>query len=465
MTDVEVSRMPSLSVPRRHQGADHKVSRLNTLTFWALMVVLALAPIPFGSARALYWALLPLVFGSMTVLYFARLGWIGGRLRIGVGAFWPQASIWAISCLWLVVQLLPLGLGDIPLPDGTSIDASHISIAPGMTILMLCRQLGYGLFFLLVLQVAANEGRRKLLLDVLLCMIVAHGLYGMISLHSGDTILGLEKWAYNGYATGTFVNRNSYATFLAMGAIIAAGRICGVAAQGMKHHRDDGRPPNFFSNLLIYGVAYLFLLTVIFSTASRMGAAVTLIGTAVVFAVALRGTRSAVVLAVLVPVAGLALALYGPALVERFGEVEAAATVRNDFYRQIGDLILLRPLTGFGGGSFELAYPLVHADPVYKDAVWSLAHNTYLGLWAELGLVVGSLMILSVLLLTLRILFAALRHRGNPVVEAVALGVATACGLHALVDFSLEIPANTLVFLALMAAGAAATVTAKSKAK
>ena len=48
---------------------------------------------------------------------------------------------------------------------------------------------------------------------MLLLVIIACGVYALISLQSGDTILGLPKWAYLGSATGTFVNRNSFATW------------------------------------------------------------------------------------------------------------------------------------------------------------------------------------------------------------------------------------------------------------
>src|SRR5690606_16233155 len=146
--------------------------------------------------------------------------------------------------------------------------------------------------------------------------------------------------------------------------ILAVGRFAKILGDGMRHHKDDGRPANHRSTLIIYGMAYISLLTVLLSTASRMGAFVALAGTAVAVAVMLRGRRSAIALLALLPAIVVALFLYGPTLFERVGDVQANALVRGDFYRQVWELIMLRPLTGFGGGSFELAYPLVHAAPV-----------------------------------------------------------------------------------------------------
>jgi len=59
-----------------------------------------------------------------------------------------------------------------------------------------------------------------------------------------------------------------------------------------------------------------------------------------------------------------------------------------------------------------------------------------------------------------RIGHAVIRRQGNLEAQAIALGSLVACALHSLVDFSLEIPANTLIFLALLAAGAASAFTA-----
>jgi len=464
MSNTDIGHIRLAKAPIGRCASGEGLTRLNTLVFWLLVALLAIAPIPFGSARAIYWGALAAAIGLVGMVYCALLVWMRQAPRIAPAALWPQAVLWVAVCAWLVVQVLPLGGLAIPLPDGTTLDAGTISIAPGMTLLMLARQLGYGLFFFLMLQTLANGRRRRLLFDVLLCIIIAHGVYGMISLRSGDTILGLEKWAYNGYATGTFVNRNSYATFLAMGSIIAAGRFGHVLARGFAHHRDDGRPPHFWSSLVIYAVAYVFLVTVILSTASRMGLFVTVVGTIVALAVLLQGGRGKGMLLALVPVilAAIAVAMvfFGVGLFERLGGVETSAQVRGDFYRQIWELILLRPLTGFGGGSFELAFPLVHALPVSTDRVWNLAHNTYLALWSELGLVAGSLVILSVGLVAVRIGHAVIRRQGNLEAQAIALGSLVACALHSLVDFSLEIPANTLIFLALLAAGAASAFTA-----
>lgn len=465
MSQIQITgARPAGRSSRRH--AKSRLTRLNDLTFWIMLAVLALAPIPFGSARPVFWGLAAILVGCWAAAYMAAMLAMRQNLRIGLDKFGAQALLAGLFCLWLIVQMLPLGMSTIQLADGVTLPVPTISLAPGATLLMLLRQLTYGLFFFLVLQVSANENRRRLLFDLLLGVIVAYGVYGLISLHSGDTILGLEKWAYNGYATGTFVNRNSFATFLAMGGVIAAARFGKLLSDGARAHPDDGGPRHLRGNLLLYGLAFVWLAIVVLSTGSRMGFFVTAMGATLALALTLRRHKRLSVLALAVPLAlpilTVVMVLYGGALFERLGDLDATNDARWDLYRQTWQLIMHRPLTGFGGGAYELAFPLVHQPPVNSDLVWSKAHNTYLALWAELGLVFGSLPLLAIALVGFRLVAAIIRKRGHLESQAIALGVLAVGAVHSLVDFSLEIPANTFVFLALLAAGAASTINLKA---
>lgn len=462
MSQIEIS---SANATEKGERATTRLSRLNEVTFWVMLGVVALAPIPFGSARGFFWGLLAFIIGTWALIYTIGVVAIRQGLRIGFERFGLQMLLMGIFCLWLVVQILPLDLVPLQLRDGVSVPLSTISVAPDATALMLVRQLTYGLFFILVLQACANETRRSLMFDVLLVITVAYGVFGLVSLQSGDTILGLEKWAYQGYATSTFVNRNSFATFLAMGGALAAARIGKLIADASLHHVNDGRPRNVRSNLIMYGLAYLFLVTVVLSTGSRMGLFVTIIGGAISATIAVRRSKRLAHLALAIPTAlaivVLAFVFYGSRVVERLGGLESSADVRSDLYWQILEMVRERPFWGYGGGTFELAFPIVHQAPVSSDVVWSMAHNSYLALWVEAGLIFGSLPIIAIGAIAIKIITAVIRRRGNLETQAIALGVIAIGAIHSLVDFSLEIPANTFVFLALLAAGTASTVNLK----
>ncbi len=458
MSNIEISGSIDPSTRSYRTGASTPTA-LNTALGYALVLMIALAPLPFGSNRPIFWTVWALYLGIVSVVYFVALAMRGEKLRANPTATFIPAALFIVTCLYLIVQLIPLGVFITPLADGAPVVTAQISLAPNMTVFMLVRQLTFGLLFLLMMQVAVNDKRRVLMLNLILLSVIAYGLLGIFNLQAGDTILGLAKWAYIGSATGPFVNRNSFATFLGFGAIIALANVATLVIKQFQRHPHDGTIRNFGSSVLLYLIAYGFLVCVIIASQSRMGLFSTLIGSSVVVVltfVAVRGWKLAIfVIPVGILIIGAGLVLFGQGLFERVGSVEFSAEQRGNLYRQVVELISLRPWTGFGGGSFELAFPIVHARPVSTDLIWDKAHDTYLALWAELGLVFGSLPIIAIGLLGYRMLSGIVRKNGSWTAQAIGLGVLVLGAVHSLADFSLEIQGDTFLFIALIATGVA----------
>jgi O-antigen ligase len=437
-------------------------TQANGFALWASLIAAVLAPLPLGSARPLAWGVWGVYFGLALTIYAFLMLRSQQPLRVGFAGFKLPMVLFGALLAWLVVQILPLGsfVGGFPIEarSGQVAVASTLSIDPSSTILMLVRQCSYGVLFFLILQVAANPARRELALNVLLFSCLGYALLGIVALNTGDWILGLTKWAYEGSATGTFVNRNSFATFLAFGSVIAASKLARHVADRLERHYDDGPIQNSNSSIVLYSLAFLFLLAVIVATQSRMGFAAALSGSLV--AIVATAGRSSRALPILLGVTLLgilativALSLFGEALFVRFGTVERSALVRTELYQQVLELIAMRPLTGYGGGSFELAYPLVHQLPVNLDFVCDKAHNSYLTLWSELGLIGGSFPLLIIAVLLWRTISAPRGSTADWRFRCMVFGVITVAAVHSLADFSLEIQANALLFVALLALG------------
>lgn len=409
------------------------------------------------------WGLWALFLGLVGLTYSCSVWRRGQRLRVPVSALALPAALTGATCLFLLIQALPLGwLAGAPTGiqlNGLELAHDRISIAPLATLLMLTRQLSYALFFALTLQVCVNDSQRQRLLALMLGGIVAYAIYGEVSLQLGDTILGVPKWTYLGSATGPFVNRNSFATFLAFGAILAASQIGGALVRQHQRHVDDGRIAGNASRIALYGMALVFLLAIIVATQSRMGLFAAAFGLLVVLFIVTFAIRRARLLLILVPLlvlAGLMAALlFGQNLFERLEALDGQTDARWALFSQTMELIAQRPLLGFGGDSFELAFPLVHDPALTPDLVWSRAHNTYLSLWAELGVVVGSFPVIAIAYIACRLIGGLRRGNGSFVAPCAAIGVIVVGGVHSLADFSLEIQANTFVWLAIVAAGLA----------
>lgn len=433
---------------------------------WALFACVVAAAIPFGSNRPFFWAFWPFVIAAIGCLYSLALQVSGRSFRIETARIRVELILYLAVCGYLLAQLVPLGqLGwappSIETRSGLALPTNTISVVPGETMLMLQRWFGYGLLFFLTLQVARNARRRLQLLRAISAAGTLYAVLAILAFQWGNTILGFEKWAYLASVTGTFVNRNSFATFMA---ICLAVTLSLLVETMVDNRRDATRR----GTVLLYAASALLILAAILGSNSRMGLAVSLLGAATVIALAVikRAVerRREVVLVAGMAVIGIAFVstLYSGDLWARFLELETASQVRLDLYRQVWGMVLERPWLGFGGGTFEQAYQVFHRPPVNADVVWDRAHNTYLTLWSELGLVFGSLPLLLVASLAWRTV-GALRASPSPDATIPAwISTIIVAAAHSMVDFSLEIYANALLFTFLAALATAASLRGRS---
>lgn len=116
-------------------------------------------------------------------------------------------------------------------------------------------------------------------------------------------------------------------------------------------------------------------------------------------------------------------------------------------------MILTRPWIGFGGGSFEAAFTLFHLPSLNPEVRWDHAHSTYLTLWAEYGLIIGSLPLFAIGFVGWKAWQRVGRALPRAELAAAALGSIVVAGIHSLVDFSLEVHAVALLFVAVLALG------------
>ena len=442
-------RVHRSSMSRRSKGHDY--------LGWALVVTALLAPLPMGGIRAFFFMLYAAVVAVLGLFYAVGLYRGHVRPRLPLSVFAVPVILFCLVIVWMLITLLPVGLASAPewaalspLADLTG----RITIAPGATFDMLVRYLTYGLFFVLALQVAVEKKRAKTMFRVVYLGIAVHALIALASLtFFGDVLLFLPKEAYVGDATGTFVNRNSFATFAAFGAIMGVALIFGVDEDDVARSR--------LSRILVqlgFNVAPLALigLALAFSH-SRMGMFVAALGAGLIALIAVfRSTGARRVLAGLMILVGLVsgavLANTSGILFERMATVDRDADVRLAVYEQTLDLIAARPMSGYGGGTYEDAFRAVKTDPISPDVTFDAAHNLYLELAAELGIPATIAVVLSVLLLAGTTAVAAVR-RENWTIPAAAAAVVLAGGAHSLVDFSLQIPAIVLMMLLILALG------------
>jgi O-antigen ligase len=124
---------------------------------------------------------------------------------------------------------------------------------------------------------------------------------------------------------------------------------------------------------------------------------------------------------------------------------------RVSIYRDTWRIVGSHPWTGTGLGTLQSVFP--RYESYYDGFVVDHAHNDYLELLSETGLIGGLCMLGFVGLLVWRGL-SNLRRANNPTSRSLYSGALVGCiGLliHGMVDFNLHIPSNALLFLVLAA--------------
>ena len=117
--------------------------------------------------------------------------------------------------------------------------------------------------------------------------------------------------------------------------------------------------------------------------------------------------------------------------------------------------ILSAPLLGYGYGTFSAVFPMFRDDSTGIVGLWDKAHNTYLEVFQGLGLLFGAMLIACVVVLVWYCVKGARTRKRNATIPAIAVSVSFLVGAHAFVDFSLQLQAVALTYMAVLGAGVA----------
>lgn len=294
-------------------------------------------------------------------------------------------------------------------------------------------------------------------------------LYGLWVFGAGGaTVLGLEKQTYLGDLTSTFANRNNYATFAGLGVVTAAGLIIAE----VKHHIRFGsvrvflaslinsisRCPFLFGSIIVIGFALLM-------TNSRGGIASTGIAVIVLFALQSKEMfrvsflqRSLMIGFVVV---FLGILMVGQAPIESRFEADTFLQdlgSRYEIYLLAGRMFKDYWVFGVGLGAFgDASFPYLDAAMLH-DRVLARAHNSYLTLLVEVGLLASIAVFVGFGHLLRSLARGAVKAGGGSFVVKIACAATVLVGVHALVDFSLEILAVCSLYVVLLGVGLAQSV-------
>lgn len=430
----------------------------------ALMVLALLSALPFASNRPFWWLSWTVVIAGLACLYqllaWRRLAVEPARLQPFAGLFALAALVpgfaliqsWDLRDLWpSFAQTMPAGLQDMA--------GGSLSLVPEASQIGALRFCGYLLFLALVIEVSTRRGRVIWMSQILFFGITLQAIWALVALNFlGDVALFSKKTAYLGMATGSFVNRNALACFLGFGLCLGAALLGALAPPAQENARGRRVVLSLFrGGGAVVAVAMLIQALALVATQSRLGLLATIAGlaVAVVLRLWMRGWRRGFLPLLAIGLALICGLLWGQGVLERLLVTQNDGATRLALYRQILAMIQLRPLGGFGFDGFAPAFEAFRAPPLNTAVSYGHGHNSYLTLWAELGVLVGSLPPLLCLVGGAICLRRLRQGDGFSANALAAIGALVLAGLQSLADFSLEIPANTYVFLAILGMGVA----------
>ncbi len=394
-----------------------------------LLFLLLVAPLLLGSNRIEFWSFWVLLTGIAGLICYYQKSY-----KLLPTIIWLPVKLYCVVIFWSLLQLfISESFGVI---DRWNAFQGTLKLA------------SYLIIFLIAVIVSTNRMEARKLLKGMAIILGGYGLLSLILFYLGNHTLLLErKIFYVNDLTGTFINRNSFATFMGLAVICCAssGLYKYQKLYGMYHRRRDllFQPVMIKQYLLV-----LFCLVALILTGSRAGILASFIAFAVFLLLHLKSKHFYIAGGALV---GASLfTLLNPAFLQRFMLTSFEVETRFAVWRQTSRSIIYAPeiLTGIGLNNFE-SWFLDKKNQLTGH--YHKLHNDWLQSIIELGFPVAFVLFVAIGMVLYACLKGALHENKTLHYAIMAVSGITLVLLHSIVDFSLQIPA--VAYLATVMAG------------
>jgi O-antigen ligase len=442
--------------------------------FSTFIVGLAWTPLFFGSSSILAWGVNAIIFPCLAAIYEVSILMRGKHHPVALKNLRIPAALFMAVVFWILVQNATWTPSSLHHPIwqltaevlGKPVEGS-ISVNRDLTTLALLRLITAGSVFWIAVQLCRNTSRAEFLVKAILAIASLYAAYGLLSLFlMPGHVFRLGGPPAPHFVTSTFLNQNTFATYAGIGLIAACGLILRLSEteDTTASASLQSRILSFIENELLTAVALLgsalLILVALLLTGSRGGVIATAVGLLLLGILAFgrrkRGsTRQRVTIIVGAVLVAAGFVAFGDIVVGRIAQQGLYDQNRLAVYAVILRSILDAPLLGYGYGTFADVFPMLRDQSVAALFKWEYAHNSYLEVLQGLGLPFGLMLIVCLAILVGSCVKAAFTQVNCRTIPAIASAVAVLVGVHALVDFSLQIQAVTLTFIALLGSGVA----------
>jgi O-antigen ligase len=441
--------------PARRTQAPEPRTLASRFIILVLCLAVVLSALAFGAVQS--WALGFFAAGAGVVaILWAVDAWRTRRLRLSRN--WLQLPLVGLFIVGLV-QLLPLGGawgGGL-----TNAPAGTLTLDPYATRFVLLQLGSLIIYFCAALVYIDSPGRLRLLVRVVTIFGFLLALFGMFQYFTNPSQIYWFRQPRFAVPFGPFINRHHFAAYMELTLALPLGLLVSGAIAVERR--------------LLYVFAIVIMSAALVLTGSRGG--ILSLGAEVLFIAAIAGlvrrrdkseaadgeAAQSRVRAALVRV-GIGFAfvvalLTGAAwlggeesLARLFGTVNAddPTSGRVQFWQGTWGVIKQYPLLGAGLGAFSVAY--TRHDVLNGATRLEQAHNDYLQLLSDAGIVGGALGLFFIFIL-FRYGFSRINSR-DKFRRGVAAGALAGCFavlVHSFFEFSLHMTSNALLFLLLAA--------------
>ncbi len=445
------------------------------IPFFLLLTFLIWLPLPWGS-HSLWAETLLLNTVLLLLSFYLYHHWQHQpKLNKPFKRAWPLLTLLTLWWLYLGLQLLPLPstlleyLSPHALNWQQQLDpnqtTAHISLDWPETLQHWLLSTAFIGLFCLTLLLVQDKKQLTWLAYAFIISGVIQAVYGSIMTLSGTEWGFLyEKKAYQGVATGTFVNRNHLAGYLVMCLSVGIGLLLALLEdQHWNNWRQFWRHITqwLLSKKMLLRLALVLMVIALVLTHSRMGNtsffAALLISSLLGMFFFRRAPRATLVF--LISLAIIDIVIVGTwfgleKVAERLEHTSMASEIRDEVSQET--LVYWQDYfwLGSGLGSYYNIFRQYQSAETGR-AYFDHAHNDYLQFAAETG-IIGSALLAAIVLLSFLTTIKALYSRHTPLLRGLAFAVMMAIialSIHSSVDFNLQIPANAASFMIILAMG------------
>lgn len=441
------------------------------------LALVAWAPFYFGASEPVGWGLNAILFSLGALLNEAHQVSAGMPRPIEIRRFAVPIGLFAICVLWILLQIATWTPSAWHHPIwqmasdalGTNIPGS-ISVNRAASWAGLLRLGTAAVAFWFIVQLCSSERNAYAFIFGFAGIASAYAALGIVwvALFQGK-VLWVDVPAMRGLVTATFYNRNTYATYGALGLVVWIGLLlhaveATIAQQrGPLKYRVIWAIEAAFGPLLPFVAGTMVCALALLLTGSRGGVLAAFCAIAVLILVRMIGRRASLSAWLFtVGAAGacvvLLLATFGDVLGARLAQLGASDPGRWATYKATLSAIGHSPVAGYGYSTFADIFPMFRQTESGIWGSWEMAHNSYLDIGIGLGVPVALCLLGIFGFFGLQCLKAALGGRKNVTIPAIGVAALVCVAIHSTIDFSMEIQGVTLTLVAILATGVAQSV-------